>query len=57
MCLSFCSNPSDSALTEMEVDLVYFVKKDGTLTRKWTIGMGDSVLKGRNTKEGGQQLL
>ena len=32
----------------LEGDLVYFVKKDEALTSKWTIGMVDSVLKGRD---------
>ena len=32
----------------LEGDLVYFVKKEGKLSNKWTIGMVDSVLKGRD---------
>ena len=29
-------------------DLVYFTKKEGELTSKWTIGMVESVTKGRD---------
>jgi hypothetical protein len=39
----FCSNKD-----LLDGDLVYFKKKEGKLSIKWTIGMVDSVLKGRD---------
>ena len=51
MCHISTNNPSGSGLTRTFYqgrDLVYFMKKEGKLATKWTMGMVEEVQKGRD---------